>query len=117
MCFPLSYSYNTRRHGQAFLITSYVLPSLVLAIFLNIPRILEISPIGVRLDKNKHYLRFYMYYQVTWYYELNMGAPIISNLLDLSSSSDNWAYSIGAFNFSQLQDLHKDPNSSHKLNS
>ena len=69
MCFPLSYSYNTRRHGQAFLITSYVLPSMLLAIFLNIPRILEISPIGVRLDKNNHYLRFYMCYQVTWDYE------------------------------------------------
>ena len=64
MCFPLSYSYRIRRHGQACLITSYVLPSLLLAILLNIPRILEISPLGVRLDKNKYYLRFYMYYQV-----------------------------------------------------
>ena len=68
MCFPHSYSYRTRRLGQAYLITSYVLPSLLLAISLNIPRILEISPIGVTLDKNKHYLRFYMYYQVAWDY-------------------------------------------------
>ena len=115
MCFPLGYSYRTRRLGHAYLITSYVLPSLLLAIFLNIPRILEISPLGARLDKNKYYLRFYMYYQVTWddeYETLN-----IVNISDLSSSFVNWDYSIGAFNLPQLQGLYKDPNSSPKLNS
>ena len=64
VCFPLSYNSRTRQFGHPCLITSYVLPSVFFAIILNIPRILEILPIGMHLQEYRHYLSFYMYYQV-----------------------------------------------------
>ena len=64
VCFPHSYSFRTRKIGVACLISIYILPSVSLAVALNVPRVLEISPLGAQLEENKHYLSFYMYYQV-----------------------------------------------------
>ena len=44
-----------------------MLPSVGLAFLLNIPRVLEISPLGQVLEQNQSYLIFFMFYQVFSY--------------------------------------------------
>ena len=64
VCYPMDYTSRSRQCGHSVLITSYVLPSVFFSIILNIPRVLEISPLGPELQEYRHYLSFYMYYQV-----------------------------------------------------
>jgi hypothetical protein len=64
VCYAHLYNFRTVRIGLACLLASYVLPSVGLAVSLNIPRVLEISSLGQVLEQNQSYLRFFMFYQV-----------------------------------------------------
>ena len=43
---------------------SHILPALSFGVVLNVPKILEISSVGLILEKNVDYLKFAMIYQV-----------------------------------------------------
>ena len=64
VCFAHLYSSRIVRIGLPCLMAAYVLPSVLLGVVLNIPRILEHSPLGKVLEQTDMYLKFVLFYQV-----------------------------------------------------
>ena len=67
VCFAHLYSSRIVRIGLPCLMAAYVLPSVLLGLLLNIPRILEHSPSGQVLEQTDLYLQSFLVYQVRFY--------------------------------------------------
>ena len=61
---PHLYHFRTSRIGLPCLAARYGLPSIIVSLLLNIPRMLTIFPPGRFLLANQDYLRLYLLYQV-----------------------------------------------------
>ena len=59
-----NYNYRNARIGHRRLLLRYVCPVVVLAILLNIPKLIEISPLGEILKNNYSFWPLFVLYQV-----------------------------------------------------
>ena len=64
MCLAHNYNYRNARIGHRSLVFRYVCPVLVLAILLNIPKLIVISPVGDVLKDNHSFWHLVVLYQV-----------------------------------------------------
>jgi len=63
VCLPHVYRERLIQTGKSWLVTYYVLPTLLSAACLNIPRFISVTSMGLELQKNPIYLRFLIMYQ------------------------------------------------------
>ena len=68
VCFAHLYSSRILRIGLPGLMSAYVLPSVLLGLVLNIPRILEHSLLGQVQEQTDLYLESFLVYQVKFEY-------------------------------------------------
>ena len=66
VCLAHNYNYRNARIGHRSLVLRYVCPVLVLAILLNIPKLIEISPLGDILKNNYSFWPLFVLYQVNY---------------------------------------------------
>ena len=64
VCLAHNYNYRNARIGHRRLLLRYVCPVVVLAILLNIPKLIEISPLGEILKNNYSFWPLFVLYQV-----------------------------------------------------
>ena len=64
VCLAHNYNYRNARIGHRRLLLRYVCPVLVLAILLNIPKLIEISPLGEIMKDNYSFWPLFVLYQV-----------------------------------------------------
>ena len=64
VCLAHNYNYRNARIGHRILLLRYICPVLCLAFLLNIPKVIEISPLGEIMKDNYAYWPLFVFYQV-----------------------------------------------------
>lgn len=103
-CSPHLYQSRLVSTGPRLLLAYYITPAVLLAVLLNIPRFLSVSPLGRRLATLPSYLRFLIVYQSVHPLTTTGLAP----LLLLSILNLNMHISLGRFQQSQSQSARKE---------
>ncbi|XP_023333939.1 FMRFamide receptor, partial [Eurytemora carolleeae] len=60
---PLNYEARVVSRGRTNLVLIYLIPSILLSIVFNIPRLLSVSSLGTSLHTNQQLVRIYIFYQ------------------------------------------------------
>ena len=66
VCLAHNYNYRNARIGHTSLLLRYICPVLLLAILLNIPKVIVISPLGDALKDNFLFWKIFFLYQVNY---------------------------------------------------